>query len=47
VTELFHAKKLYHRAKTDLEAPLWYLAALINYLLHLIEQKRSLAQFII
>jgi hypothetical protein len=47
VTELFHAKKLYHRVTTHLEAHLWYLAALINCLLRLTEQKRSLAQFVI
>jgi hypothetical protein len=47
VTELFHAKKLYHRVTRHLEAHLWYLAALINCLLRLTEQKRSLAQFVI
>jgi hypothetical protein len=47
VTELFHTKKLYHRVTTHLEAHLWYLAALINCLLRLTEQKRSLAQFVI
>jgi len=47
VTELFHAKKLYHRVKTHLEAHVWYLAALINCLLRLTEQKRSLAAFVI
>src|ERR671923_158 len=39
VTELFHAKKLYHRAKSHLEARLWYLAALINCLLRITEHK--------
>jgi hypothetical protein len=47
VTELFHAKKLYHRVKEHLEARLWYLAALINCLLRLTEHKRSLAEFVI
>lgn len=47
VTELFHAKKLYHRVKDHLEACLWYLAALINCLLRLTEHKRSLAEFVI
>ena len=47
VTELFHAKKLYHRVKSHLEARLWYLAALINCLLRLTEYKRSLAEFVI
>jgi hypothetical protein len=47
VTELFDAKKMYHRVKSHLEARLWYLAALINCLLRLTEQKRSLAQFVI
>jgi hypothetical protein len=47
VTELFHSKKLYHRVTEHLEAHLWYLAALINCLLRLTEQKRSLAQFVI
>jgi hypothetical protein len=47
VTELFHAKKMYHRVKSHLEARLWYLAALINCLLRLTEHKRSLAEFVI
>jgi hypothetical protein len=47
VTELFHAKKLYHRVKEHLEARLWYLAALINCLLRITEHKRSLAEFVI
>jgi hypothetical protein len=47
VTELFDAKKMYHRVKSHLEARLWYLAALINCLLRLTERKRSLAQFVI
>ena len=47
MTELFDAKKMYHRVKSHLEARLWYLAALINCLLRLTEQKRSLAQFVI
>jgi hypothetical protein len=47
VTELFDAKKLYHRVSSHLEAHLWYLAALINCLLRLTEQKRSLAQFVL
>jgi hypothetical protein len=47
VTELFHAKKMYHRVKEHLEARLWYLAALINCLLRLTEHKRSLAEFVV
>lgn len=47
VTELFDAKKLYHRVTSHLEAHLWYLAALINCLLRLTDHKRSLAQFVI
>lgn len=47
VTELLHAKKLYHRVKTHLEARLWYLAALINCLLRLTAHKRSVAAFVI
>ena len=47
VTEQFHAKKLYHRVKEHLDARLWYLAALINCLLRIIEHKRSLAEFVI
>ena len=47
VTELFHAKKMYHRVKAHLEARLWYLAALINCLLRLTEHERSLAGFVI
>jgi len=47
VTELFRAKKLYHRVNSHLEAHLGYLAALINCLLRLTEQPRSLAEFVI
>jgi hypothetical protein len=47
VTELFHAKKVYHRVKEHLESHLWYLAALINCLLRITEHKRSLAEFVI
>jgi hypothetical protein len=47
VTELFHAKRLYHRVKEHLETHLWYLAALINCLLRITEPKRSLAEFVI
>jgi hypothetical protein len=47
VTELFHAKKLYHRVKKHLEAYLWYLSALLNCLLRLTEHKRSLLEFVI
>jgi hypothetical protein len=47
VTELFHAKKLYHRVTKHLEAHLAYLAALINCLLRLTDQPRSLAEFVI
>ncbi len=47
VTELFHAKKMYHRVESHLVARLAYLAALINCLLRLADGKRSLAQFVI
>jgi hypothetical protein len=47
VTELFDAKKLYHRSKTHLEARLWYLAGLINCLLRITDKERSLAAFVI
>lgn len=47
VSELFHAKKLYHRVESHLEARLWYLAALINCLLRLTDEERSLAAFVI
>jgi hypothetical protein len=47
LTELFHSKKLYHRVKSHLVARLWYMAALMNCLLQITEQKRSLAQFVI
>lgn len=47
VTELFHAKKLYHRVTAHLTARLRSLAALINCLLKLTNGERSLAQFVI
>jgi hypothetical protein len=47
VTELFHTKKLYHRVTEQLEAHLWYLAALINCLLRITEHTRPLAEFVI
>jgi hypothetical protein len=47
VTELFDAKKLYHRVKEHLEARLRYLAAPINCLLRLTEHKYSLAELFI
>lgn len=47
VTELFHAKKLYHRVREHLVARLRYLAALINCLLRITDGQRSLAQFVI
>lgn len=47
VTELFHAKKMYHRVESHLVARLAYLAALINCLLRISDGKRSLAQFVV
>jgi hypothetical protein len=47
VTEIFHAKKLYHRVREHLVARLRYLAALINCLLQITDGQRSLAQFAI
>ena len=43
MSELFHARKVYHRVKEHLEARLWYLAALINCLLRITEHKRALS----
>ena len=47
VTELCHAKKLYHRVRDHLVAHLRYLAALINCLLRITDGKRSLADFVL
>jgi hypothetical protein len=46
-TELFHAKKLYHRVEQHLVARLGYMAALLNCLLRITEGKRSLLQFVL
>lgn len=47
VSELFHAKKLYHRVQAHLTARLRYLAALVNCLLRLAEGSHSLAAFVL
>jgi hypothetical protein len=47
LTELLHAKKMYHRAEAHLVARFQYLAALLNCLLRITEGKRSLLQFVI
>jgi hypothetical protein len=47
LTELLHAKKMYHRAEAHLVARFQYLAALFNCLLRIAEGKRSLLQFVI
>ena len=47
LTELFAAKKLYHRVSKHLMAHLRYLAALMNCLLRITDGKRSLAHFVI
>ncbi len=47
VTELFHAKKMYHRVTEHLVARLGYMAALLNCLLDITEGERSLVQFAI
>jgi hypothetical protein len=47
VTEVFHAKKLYHRVQDHVLARLRYLAALINCLLRITNGERSLKQFVI
>ena len=47
LTELLHAKKLYHRAEHHIVRRLAYLAALMNCLLKLTPTKRSLAMFAI
>jgi hypothetical protein len=47
LTELFDAKKLYHRTTKHLTAHLRYLAALFNCLLQITDGKRSLADFVI
>jgi hypothetical protein len=47
VTELFHAKKMYHRVEAHLIARLGYMAALINCLFQITQGERSLAQFAI
>ena len=45
VTEVFNAKKMYHRATEHLTARLDYMAALLNCLLEITGGVRSLAQF--
>lgn len=47
LTEVLHAKKLYHRVREHLVARFRYMAALINCLLHISEGHRSLLQFVI
>jgi hypothetical protein len=47
LTELFHAKKMYHRVSHHLVARFHYLAALVNCLLRITEGKRSFLQFVI
>ena len=47
VTEIFHAKKLYHRVKEHLVARLGYLAALFNCLLEITGGELSFVQFAI
>lgn len=47
LTELFAAKKLYHRVTKHLTAHLRYLAALFNCLLRITDGKRSLVDFVI
>jgi hypothetical protein len=47
VTELFHAKKMYHRVNTHLVARFRYMAALMNCLLRITGGKRSFLQFAI
>jgi hypothetical protein len=47
LTELLHAKKMYHRSEAYLVARFQYLAALFNCLLRITEGKRSLLQFVI
>jgi len=47
VTELFDAKKMYHRVEEYLVARLGYMAALLNCLLRITEGKRSLTEFVI
>lgn len=45
VTEVFNAKKMYHRATEHLTARLDYMSALLNCLLEITGGVRSLAQF--
>lgn len=45
VTELLHAKKLYHRVEHHIIRRLTYLAALINILLALTSKEQSLVEF--
>jgi hypothetical protein len=47
LTELLHAKKMYHRVAAHLVARFQYLAALLNCLLRITGGKRSLLQFVI
>ena len=45
VTEIFNSKKMYHRVIEHLTARLSYMAALLNCLLDITADERSLAQF--
>ena len=47
LTEVLHAKKMYHRVSAHLVARFRYMAALLNCLLHITDGKRSLLQFVI
>lgn len=47
LTEVLHAKRMYHRVRAHLVARFRYLAALVNCLLTLAGGKRSLLQFAI
>jgi hypothetical protein len=47
LSELLHAKKLYHRVEHHITRRLTYLAALMNILLTLTPKERSLAEFVI
>lgn len=47
LTDLFSAKKLFHRSQAHLWAHLAYLAALLNCLLRITNYERSLLQFVI
>jgi hypothetical protein len=47
LTELMHAKKMYHRVREHLVARFRYMAALVNCLLRIAGGKRSLLQFVL